>query len=131
MYLCDACNEAKSDSDLPDPCKYDYSEHYRFGEGGEAKWLTHSGIIYIEVLKLNEDYLVDYRRDWIRKLREFEETLPDLDEADKLFGLKRYFGYPINVPDLRTMRPKGNTRPDGKNHSYFLKLQRNEIDPYY
>ena len=83
------------------------------------------------MLKLNEPHLVEYRRDLIRKVREFEQLIPDLDEDDLVFGLKRYFGYPADIPDLRTMRPKGNTRPLGKNDSYFLKLQRKEIDPYY
>ena len=131
VYLCDACNESKSDSDLPDPCRHDYSSHYKFEEDGTATPISDFGDLYIEILKLNEDYLVEYRRDLIRKLREFEESAPDLDEDDLLFGLRRYFGYPADMPDLRTMRPKGNTRPAGKNESYFLRLQRNEIDPYY
>jgi hypothetical protein len=131
LYLCDACNESKSDWVIPDPCRHDYSTHYKFDADGSATPLTDSGELYIKVLKLNEDYLVEYRRDLIHKIHEFEEIAPDLDDDDLLFGLRRYFGYPPDIPDLRAYRPKGNTKPQGKDDTYYMKLQRGEISPYY
>jgi hypothetical protein len=131
LYLCDACNESKSDWVIPDPCVHDYSADYRFGEDGTAVPISDFGDLYIKVLKLNEPHLVEYRRDFLREIREFEKIAPDLDDDDLIFGLKRWFGYPADAPDLRRQKPKGNTRPGGKHETYYLKLQENRIEPFY
>jgi hypothetical protein len=131
LYLCDACNESKSDWVIPDPCMHDYSADYRFEEDGTAIPISDFGDLYIKALKLNEPHLVAYRRDFLKEIRDFEEIAPELDEDDLLFGLKRWFGYPLDIPDLRSQRPKGNMRPGGRNETYFLQLQQNKIDPFY
>jgi hypothetical protein len=131
LYLCDACNESKSDWVIPDSCLHDYSADYRFEEDGTATALTDFGELYIDVLRLNESHLVEYRRDFVREIKDFEKISSDLDEDDLLFGLKRYFGYPADVPDLRRLKPKGNSRLEGKHQTYFLKLQKSEIEPFY
>ena len=116
---------------IPDPCKHDYSADYKFEEDGTATPMTDFGELYIKVLKLNDPHLVDYRRDLLREIKDFAEIAPDLDEQDLLFGLKRWFGYPADIPDLRRQRPKGNVRASGKHETYYLKLQNKKIDPFY
>lgn len=131
LYSCKSRNVSKSDRVMPDPSRHDYSTNYKFEDDGTATPTSDFGDLYIAVLKLNEPYLVNYRRDWIRQIRMFEELLPDLDEDDRRFGLTRFFGYPDDIPDLRSKRPVGNSKPNGVNDTYFLKLSRVEIEPYY
>jgi hypothetical protein len=131
LYTCDACNEFKSDWVIPDPCKHGYSSHYRFEEDGTVVALSDFGKMYIDVLKLDTPYLVTYRRDFLNAIKDFEEAAAELDEEDLTEGLERWFGYPDDIPDLRPLRPKNNSRPDGKHQTYFMKLQGGLISSVY
>jgi hypothetical protein len=131
LYVCDAYNEFKLDWVIPDPCKHDYSLHYEFKQDGTAVALSDFGKLYIDILKLNEPYLVRYRQDLLKAIREFEEVAAELDEEDLTEGLEKWFGYPDDIPDLRHRRPKTNSRPDGKQQTYFLKLRAGQIPSIY
>ena len=123
QYVCESCNEFKSDTVLPDPCKIDYSQFYRFEADGIVTPLGDVGDLFVEVLGLNEPHLVQYRAQWLQQLREFEEACKELDEPDLTDSLTRWFGYPADIPDLRRLRPRTNSKPDGKHHCYFVRLQ--------
>jgi hypothetical protein len=76
-------------------------------------------------MKLNESHLVECRRDILREIKDFEEIASDLDEDDLLFGLRRHFGYPPDITDLRTLKPTGNFRLERNHQTCFLRLQKN------
>ena len=44
---------------------------------------------------------------------------------------KELMGYPRRLPDLSTLRPRGNTRPEGIRQSYFERRKRGELPEVY
>jgi hypothetical protein len=131
LYVCDCCNEFKSDWVLPDPCKIAYNEHYVFDDDGSAKALSDVGEMWIEISGLNSSFLVDYRRKWLYVLKQCTEASADLDEPDQTEELRKWFGYPDDAPDLRRSRPKGNSNAGSENSCYYVRLKNEEISPIY
>ena len=132
-YACDACNNFKSDEILPGPCDFDYSEHLRFKDDGTIEASTLKGCYLIEILGLDTEYLERNRwkvfRNYRRILKLAEEYGEDDDDVQ--VELKELLGYPEDVPDLKTKRPPRNSRPEGKNVCYYVKLTDPEFPRFY
>jgi hypothetical protein len=85
----------------------------------------------IETLHLNGPRLLRFRRDWIEVLTEFQRKSRDLDEPNRTRELQKWFGYPDDIPDLRSLRPVGNSKPAGKDQCYYVLLENRSIPPIY
>ena len=78
----------------------------------------------IELLGLNRPRLREFRELWIRIIRLAALHDPAL--------LQRLLGYPVDLPDLSTLRPpQGNTRPEGITQSHLARRQRGELPDIY
>ena len=75
LYVCDSCNVHKSDTVLPDPCEFAYAEHYRFEADGTVTSLSDPGEMYIEILGLDQPYLVNHRKKWFKLIEEYKGSL--------------------------------------------------------
>jgi hypothetical protein len=132
VYSCDLCNQYKSGDTMPSPCDVAYGRHYQFNDRGEAVSVSgDEGLQLIEILGLNEQDAVEHRHRWIKLLREFIALRDELDEPIRTDELKRWFGYPVRMPDLRRFIPISNSRKEGRQQSYRLRLARGEIEPIY
>ena len=132
VYSCDICNQFKSDETMPSPCDIAYGLHYEFNDEGVAVSLSgDEGKELIEIVGLNAEHAVEHRRRWMVQMREFIALVNQPDEPTRTEKLKRWFGYPDDMPNLRLRKPASNSREEGKNQSYFLCLKRGEIEPLY
>ena len=131
LYVCDSCNVFKSNKVLPDPCTFDYGLHYKFEDDGTAAALTDSGELYIEILGLNVPYLVEFRRAVVTSLREFEIAAEEIGDVDLEVELEDYFGYPSDIPDIHSLKPKQNFRPGSECDCYYSRLMNDEIPRIY
>jgi hypothetical protein len=132
VYSCDICNQYKSGATMPSPCEVAYGLHYEFNDKGEPVSLSgDKGREFIEIIGLDDPDAVAHRRRWIELMREFIALKEELKEPIRTEELKRWFGYPDDMPDLRRHRPISNSRTEGRQQSYFLRLSRGEIEPLY
>jgi len=126
------CNSFKSGEIMPDPGEIALGLHYEFDENGNVRSLTGAqGDAYIEILGLDEVAAVDYRARWMRSLREFSQLYDELVEPERSENLERWFGYPIDIPDLRRHRPERNSKQESERRCYYVLLKNGEIPRIY
>ena len=66
----------------------------------------------VRVLGLDDPEYQEFRRLWIGIIAMAKSHKPDL--------FKQLMQYPNKLPNLKILRPIINTRPDGRNRSYFV-----------
>ena len=77
---------------------------------------TPEGKRFVRLLGLNRLERRQARRFVFTILRLYEAH-PENPEVQSLY--RHYFGYPDDLPNLDTLRPQDNLRPDGLNDAYF------------
>jgi hypothetical protein len=129
LYTCCRCNAAKRDlTDVLDPAEVPLAEHLEILENGTIRALTEDGRDLIAVCQLDRPNLTEFRRGIFEVLRGFD----DLGEAARGQILRRYFGFPSNLPRLAVLRPPGgNSRPTGIENSFYEKRSRGDLPDFY
>ncbi|MBI2481907.1 MAG: hypothetical protein HYV60_25645 [Planctomycetia bacterium] len=93
------------------------AEFQRFSVGAVATQL-------ILALDLNSPRLVEWRLVWMR--------IAEVARERDLELLKRLFGFPTELPDLRRCRPPGgNSRPEGITESWAAQANEGELPDCY
>lgn len=129
VYACNRCNSAKSDQSLLDPCDASFAEHIRVIEDGTIQGLTQKGSHLINLLGLDKSKPCAVRRRALRILRLIRDN--PMDVAVRALYLD-YFGYPDDLPNLATLRPPTNSRPEGIDESYWRKRDEKRLaETYY
>ena len=121
-YSCAVCNLAKKGKCIPDPSCLT-SKTVRINEDGSYCGETTDAALLIDALLLNRKSAKDYRLR-IRALSNKLRRWPDQE-------LLAFFEYPVELPDLSGLRPKGNRRPKGVSASCFERRLRGKLPPYY
>lgn len=111
LYLCHRCNLKKGKNRLPDPCRIALTSCIRVYENGEIRGLDRIGKRIVRLLALEDPNLVEWRALLISTFRDLEKN--------NSVTLKRWLGFPTDLPDLANKKPKDNTRPGGIPMSYF------------
>ncbi len=124
LYTCHACNSAKSDQVVPDPCEVAFGECVTVHEDGTISALNEDGEILIAALRLDGKKATHFRRLIIDTLRSFV-----VHNETHLYI--RWMGYPDDLPDLSRRNPLGNTRPEGVNDSCHARRIRGELPETY
>jgi hypothetical protein len=68
---------------------------------------------------------------YLASLRKFIEDCDEDEEPVRAGKLEQWFGFPTDIPDLRSRRERTNTRKEGKEQCYFARLERGEIPRIY
>ncbi len=128
-YACCRCNGAKSDDeDLIDPTRVPLRDHLLIRSDGVIESLSNDGEVLILACQLSRPVLVEFRRDLFHVLN----GLASLPEQTRMIVLRRFFGYPSNLPRLDSLRPpKGNQRKGGIGKSYFVRRQNEDLPEFY
>ena len=130
VYACCRCNAAKQDLDgILDPSKVSLAENLIVDSNGMIHGLTDQGNELIFVCQLGRMRLVEFRRG-IFEILELIQANRDSVKCNAF--LRRYFGFPSNLPQLRLLKPPGaNSRPTGIAESWFEKRLRNQLPDAY
>lgn len=129
VYACTRCNSARRDMRLLDPTAVASGDHIQLGNDGLLVGLTEDGLYLIDLLHLNENPALKVRRKYSRILA-LQEKYPADDDIEALFS--EAFGFPDDMPDLRTRRPPlGNSRPDSVQSCYFARRERGILSATY
>jgi hypothetical protein len=129
LYACCRCNAAKRElTGLLNPLEVPLAEHLEIVADGTIRGLTTEGRELIRVCQLDRSNLTEFRRG----ILEILGALSDLPEDARREFVRRYFGFPSNLPRLATLRPPGgNSRPQGLDNSYFERRRRGELPEFY
>jgi hypothetical protein len=129
IYACTRCNSYRRDMLVLDPTEVAFGDHLRLGDGGVLIGVTEDGQDLIDLLHLNENPSLEVRRKylWEQSLR---ERYPADAEIEAMF--LRVFGFPDDMPDLRTMRPPGgNNRPGSELSCHFARWENGSLPATY
>jgi hypothetical protein len=114
LYCCAACNEAKGDRLVPDPCQVLLEGDVEVGEDGVLVSKTPEAHRLVKKLGLNRPEAREFRCIWISIIalaREYDLPL-----------YQQLLGFPEELPNLARLRPPGgNTRPEGIAESWYEK----------
>ncbi|MFL5349370.1 MAG: HNH endonuclease [Hyalangium sp.] len=118
LYLCASCNIMKQARALPDPCHTALANCLEVKSDGTIVAKNDDGRRLVLVLRLDSNERVAYRRKMIALCQDRENA-------------RQWLCYPPDLPDLRTKRPKGNTKQDGVNECCFARRERGELEETY
>ena len=105
-YACEACNGIKSSRSLPiDIEDALMRKHFKLDSEGKFAHKTPDGQIHIEFFNLNSRTKIEFRQAILA-------SCDALVEKEGLAGLRHFFGYPVDLPDLPKKRPPFNSNPD-------------------
>ncbi len=107
VYACLRCNSNKLALQLPDPTRVPFANCLSVGHDGIISALTADGADLIDLLHLNDSGVIDTRRKYLRVIK-LRRDYPDDAEVKALF--LDAFGYPDDLPDLKSLRPPGGNR---------------------
>ena len=129
VYACTRCNSARRDGPVLDPTKVAFGDQIGPGEDGILIGLTPDGQALIYLLKLNENPAIEVRRKYLTILS-LRERYPTDTKIESLY--LKAFGYPEDMPDLRTKRPPlGNSRPGSEQSCYFARREKGTLSATY
>ncbi len=129
VYACTRCNSARSKVRLLNPLEAAFGEHIRLHQDGLLQHLTPDGQDLIDQLHLNNKPALSVRRKYLRIL-ELKELYPEDGDIDHLFY--HAFGFPEDLPDLRTLRPPGgNSRETSEETCYFVHRENGKLPAVY
>lgn len=130
VYACNACNSAKQAEASPiDPFQSCLADHLVIHEDGSAHALTLEGQDFIDFFDLAGPDQVGIRDEKLSCLRA-KKNHPNDADIDKIY--RKAFGYPDDLPDLRTKRPpQGNAKPDGLLRSYHTRRAQGTLPDVY
>jgi hypothetical protein len=119
VYSCHGCNLRRGNHPISDPEVHLTSLSAYVGLDGFMTALTHEARDIIDRLLLNSPAMVEYRRQWNRIVR------LAIEHDEKL--LFRVMGYPSELPDLESLQPPSNERPEGIDQSVHARRQRGDL----
>ena len=130
VYCCPRCNQVKSTKTLPGPCEEAYGLHYKLGDDGRAIALTRLGTSIIHTTGMNRARAVEYRKRMLDTAVHLSKQAarPDPEAAGLL---RRWFGYPDDLDDLRELKVDDNLRPEGAATCFHVKKLAGELPDTY
>jgi hypothetical protein len=129
IYACTRCNSNRRELSVLDPTEVAFGEHLQPGENGLLVGATEEGEYLIRLLRLNENPSLEVRRKYL-----WEHSLRERYPADA--GIEamylHVFGFPDDMPDLRTKHPPGgNARPGSEQSCYFARHESGSLPATY
>lgn len=123
LYACRSCNSAKSAQIVPNPSLVSFGDCVRVNNDGTITALTPDGENLIRALRLDSPRRNRYRSMIIGTIQSLAQHNMSL--------FTEWMRYPDNLPNLSTLRCKGNTRPEGVKDSYHEQRKRGKLPEIY
>jgi hypothetical protein len=124
VYSCAGCNAAKGELTTPDPCRALVHPAVQVKVDGSITATTREGRRLIRLLGLDSPVYVEVRSLWLN-------VIALAARHDKAL-FRRLMGFPVDLPDLRLLRPPGgNQRPEGIEASHLCRRERGELPDVY
>jgi hypothetical protein len=103
-------------------------DHLKLEADGTLTGLTNAGNKLIKLLHLNEGKALKTRQKYLRRAQAVTKYAGDA-QLDAMYG--EDFGFPDDLPDLRTLRPKDNLIKGSEATSYFVLRKNGNLPQVY
>lgn len=123
LYACGACNTAKGVAEIPDPCTCMLKNHVVVREDGSVSGTTLEAKRIIGKLGLDSP---DYR-----EFRMLFIQIVQLAAKHDRNCFRTLMKYPDDLPDLASLRPPQNNRPQGIHDSFHARRERGDLPETY
>jgi len=123
LYACAACNTAKGNAEVPDPCHCMLDGQVILGEDGSIHGITPAARRVIGKLGLDSPDYREFRMLFIGIVQLAAEYDPS--------RFRMLMKYPDNLPDLASLQAPQNTRPQGVHESFRARRDRGELPETY
>jgi hypothetical protein len=123
LYACAACNTAKGEAEVPDPCNCMLDGQVVVDEDRSIHGTTPDARRVIGKLGLDSPDYCEFRMLLI--------GIVQLAAAHDLSYFRMLMKYPDNLPDLASLRPPQNTRPQGVRESFRARRDRGQLPETY
>jgi len=128
-YSCMHCNAYRGVESILDPNKHLFHCHLTVNDqNGWIEGLTPLGKRTIRLLKLNHPLFIDRRRRSFSILS-LKDEFPNHPKVRELFVQE--FGFPEDLPDLRTLKPPKGNPPNSEGSCYYVLRERRELPEVY
>lgn len=132
LYACTDCNSSRQDRAVLDPCRIALSEHLRVAEDGAVEGLTPEGRAHVRVLGLDDPALTEFRGRLLALVRQYESDVRLAADPDAQRLLRRWTGFPDDLPDLAALHPPGgNSQPAAVRDCHYERRKRGELPESY
>jgi HNH endonuclease len=123
LYACAACNTAKGEVVVPDPCTCMLAGHVIVDEDGSIHGSTPDARRVIGKLGLDAPDYCEFRMLVIGIVQLAAVHNPSL--------FRMLMKYPDDLPDLASLRPPQNTRPQGVRESFRARRESGQLPETY
>jgi len=123
IYCCRRCNLWKTDQSIDDPLQHLAEETILVYPDGSVTGRTLEARRLIAQLDLDSPRMREWRVMWMR-------IVQLAAERDRTLFLQ-LVGFPKELPDLESLRPPLNSRPEGVFDSCYAKRQRGDLPEAY
>lgn len=123
VYACGRCNLVKLSQEIDDPIRLLSAERVSVSADGYLQSTFADAVRLIRILDLNGPSMVRWRIMWMR--------IVELAEKHDARLCDQILGYPSDLPDLSSLRPPRNTRPEGIAESFFAMKIRGSLPNRY
>jgi|RhiMetdeSRZDD1v2_1073273.scaffolds.fasta_scaffold227619_2 HNH endonuclease len=123
LYACATCNISKGKAVIPDPCTCMLDGQVTVGEDGSIYGTTPEAMRLIRKLGLDSPDYCEFRMLIIR--------IVQLAVAYDPSSFRMLMKYPDNLPNLASLRPPQNTRPEGVHNSFRARRDRGQLPETY
>lgn len=123
LYACAACNLAKGEEYIPNPCQNMLTNSVKIFEDGRISGTTPEAKRVIKVLGLDDT-----------EYREFRKLIIGIVAMSRLHNpeiFQQLMQYPDELPNLAALRPSDNLRPEGVQESFHAQRERRELPDVY
>lgn len=127
VYCCNRCNAVKLIATLLDPCKEAFSDHLLIQPNGRITWHTDEGKRIVKTLALDGPKHTRFRQ----MLSEYYRKATEKPDGETARLLRDWMAFPEDLPDLGSLRPPQNSKPEGITRSHFERRKRGELPDTY
>ena len=127
VYACSSCNVRKSAISLPHPVLHLSADTLTVKQDGTIEGHTESSRQIILRLDLNGPEYKEFRQIMLATIALAKERTTGQYDGH----YQRLMGYPQDLPNLASLKPPTNTRPEGVQQSAYARRQRGELPDVY
>jgi hypothetical protein len=128
-YSCLRCNANRGAQSVLNPNENKFHEHLTVNEqNGWIEGLSPLGDKTVRLLKLNHPRFIDRRKQSFMILS-LKHEFPNHPKAHELFV--REFGFPDDLPDLRTLKPPKGNPTNSEKSCYYVLRERGKLPEVY
>ena len=123
VYACHECNLRKGSASVSDPVQCCTAIEIMLLDNGFLVGMTRNARMVIAVVALNSPKMIRWRKLWMQ--------IVELAQTHDLVLLYQLLAYPDDLPDLETLKPPSNEKPQSVRGSLHVRQRNGNLPASY